>query len=948
MKMKRMGWITLMVAMCVGMEATAQQHNILLIIGDDIGLDSLDISNTSTNASYPPIPAIQNLAENGILFSNGYAYPTCSPTRSSILTGRYGYRTGVLSPQSSENFSADENTLPEIFADQALGYELASFGKWHLGDGDTGPNVTGGWPHFSGSLGGSLGSATQPRKYYNWTKVVDGVSTNLTDQYATSINVTDAATWIAGQGTNNWFAWIGFNAAHTPLHKPPDGLHSYSLLGAPTSSARPHFEAMIEAMDSEIGRLLTSVDTNDTTIIFLGDNGTANGVIQPPYDITGRAKGSLYEGGTHVPFLICGADVVSGGRTNDSVVHCADLFATIIELAGGTVPTDAGEDSRSLVPIIENTSFTPSEDCILVESDSLSGAADAGRAIRDAQYKLIRVDDVDSGFYDMLVDPLESTNLLSGSMSGGEQAAYDALSAKLDSWTNTPVVVEIPTNGYPIVDTGQLNCYDDVGGYTVAAPAPGAVFAGQDGQYAGNQPSYQDNGDGTVTDLNTGLMWQQTPDLVNKSSWTNAVTNAVNQTTAGYADWRLPTLKELYSLIDFTGDTGSSEADAVPYINTNYFDFAYGDTNTERYIDAQYWTMTEYVGLTMAGDETVFGVNFADGRIKGYPRFKKPSGDNLSFVRYVRGNTEYGINSFVGNGNGTVTDHATGLMWQQGDSVVTQNWEQALAYAEGLELAGYRDWRLPNAKELQSIVDYTRAPLVTGTAAIDTNYFDVTETESFYWTSTTHLDGAPLTRGNYAVYLCFGQAYGWMPVPPGQTDTYALYDVHGAGAQRSDPKSGTPVLEAPGHGPQGDVLRIYNYVRCVRAGANEPSTDTDGDGLTDWYEYNYSSSITNMDATADDDDDGFINGDENKAGTIPTLGSSLLQMTDLEPASTGMVVRWSSELDRSYTLAASTNLVTDAFSAVIGGSIAATPPVNEYIDGTPLGSNRFYRVEVEE
>ena len=936
--MRVMNWTTWVVALVVaGTVAVAQENNILLIIGDDIGLDSLHISNTSTNASYPPIPALQALAEDGILFSNGYAYPTCSPTRSSIMTGRYGYRTGVLSPHSSENFSGDEYTLPEVFANQGLDYELASFGKWHLGGGSAGPNALGGWPHFSGALSGAVSN------FRRWTKVVNGASTNLTSAYATRVNVSDAINWIDDQGTNKWFAWVAFNAAHTPLHKPPNDMHSYDYLSAEdddiATNARPYFEAMVEAMDFQIDRLLGEIDTNNTTIIFLGDNGTAGNVIQPPYDNNKRAKGSLYEGGTHVPFFVWGSEVVDGGRTNDAVVHCVDLFATIIELAGGTVPT-TGEDSRSLLPILKNQAFTPAEDCILVESDALGGGG-AGRAIRNGQYKLIRIDGQTERFYDMHADPLESTNLLSGSLIGGEQTAFDALTAKLDSWTNDTAIVEIATNGYRIVDTGQIDCYDDVGGYTIAAPAPGAAFAGQDAQYTGNEPSYQDNGDGTVTDLNTGLMWQQAPDLTNKVSFSNAFVQADALTLGGYGDWRVPSIKELYSLIDFTGETGQSEASAIPYIDTTHFDFVYGDTNTERYIDAQYWSSTEYVGLTMGGDETVFGVNFADGRIKGYPKYKPGTGGAVGstmFARFVRGNTEYGINQFVDNGDGTVTDYATGLMWQQGDSVNTQNWEQALAYAERLELAGCRDWRLPNAKELQSIVDYTRAPTVTGSAAIDTNFFDVSEMESFYWTSTTHLDGAPATVGNYAVYIAFGRALGWM--------NHVLRDVHGAGAQRSDPKSGTPVTEDPGHGPQGDILPIYNYVRCVRSGASAPTGDSDGDDLTDWFEYNYASNTTSMVATDDDDGDGASNLAEQGAGTNPTDPDSVFLISDTIGGASGVVVTWSSELGMTYAIEQSTNLLADPFSTTVVSNIMATPPLNVYTSAPPNG-DVFYRVVVE-
>jgi hypothetical protein len=371
---------------------------------------------------------------------------------------------------------------------------------------------------------------------------------------------------------------------------------------------------------------------------------------------------------------------------------------------------------------------------------------------------------------------------------------------------------------YTIVDTGQDHCYNN--NSQIPCPDPGEPFYGQDSQFENNPPAYLDNGDGTVTDLNTGLMWQQTPDLDNKYTFTEAVAAADTFSLAGYNDWRLPSVKELYSLINFNG----SVFNLIPYIDTGYFEFRYGDTlSGERLIDAQYWSSTEYVGLTMNGDATVFGVNFADGRIKGYPRDFGPNGQpNRQFVRYVRDTGNYGINNFVDNGDGTVTDLATGLMWQKADDGNARNWEAALAYADGLTLAGYDDWRLPNAKELQSIVDYTHAPDAVDPdligPAIDT-IFEITNIGSqqdpdygYYWTGTTHLDG-PVPRA--AVYLTFGCAWGWMEQPP-NSGNYVLLNVHGAGAQRSDFKSGDPANWPHGHGPQGDVVRIYNYVLCVR------------------------------------------------------------------------------------------------------------------------------------
>jgi hypothetical protein len=288
----------------------------------------------------------------------------------------------------------------------------------------------------------------------------------------------------------------------------------------------------------------------------------------------------------------------------------------------------------------------------------------------------------------------------------------------------------------------------------------------------------------------------------------------------GYDDWRMPTIKEIYSLILFTGNTGISAATSTPYIETDYFDFEYGNMSIgERFIDCQDWSATQYVHFTFNGDSTVFGVNFADGRIKGYPKYEPQTGlPHELFVRYVRGNPDYGINQFVDNGDGTVTDRATGLMWQMADNGEALYWADALEYADTLTVGGYTDWRLPNAKELQSIVDYTRSPATTNSAALDP-IFSATEIAGgdypWYWTGTTHQDGGPDNQYRKAVYVCFGRATGWIEMPPG-SGNWNLLDVHGAGAQRSDPKVGNPDDYPHGFGPQGDVIRILNYVRCVR------------------------------------------------------------------------------------------------------------------------------------
>ena len=414
-------------------------------------------------------------------------------------------------------------------------------------------------------------------------------------------------------------------------------------------------------------------------------------------------------------------------------------------------------------------------------------------------------------------------------------------------------VAELPTGAYPIVDTAQVLCYDDE--LQTTCPSAGEAFYGQDAQFDGRQPSYAISGDGlTVHDNVTGLTWTRSADLDqdgdidvdDKLTFDEAPLYANtlnNQNFGGYSDWRVPSTKELYSLIDFRGTDPMSDdtSGLIPFIDTGYFQFAYGDQAAgERVIDSQWVTTTLSLDSVLGGQTAMFGVNFADGRIKGYP----VTGGKTFYVRLCRGNTDYGINNFTDNSDGTITDLATGLMWSQddrGDGLSTgprsgMTWEDALAWVEQKNAEshlGYTDWRLPNAKEMQSIVDYTRAPGATSSAAIDP-IFNITQIINeagdvdypWFWTGTTHKreDG----NGSAGAYVCFGRGMGYW------ADEWD--DVHGAGCQRSDRKNGdfteyTYVSDGYyfGMAPQGDAARMYNYVRLVRGPFCPADFDCDSD-----------------------------------------------------------------------------------------------------------------------
>ena len=385
---------------------TLNEHpNILLVISDDLGLDAS--SGYQVGTDLPTTPTLDELAANGLIFDNAWAYPLCSPTRATILTGRYGIRTRVLAP--SDPISLTETSL-QSFIDTNVPstYTHAVFGKWHLSGRDNGgidnPNLMG-IDHFAGFDGGGVDD------YFDWTMVENGRE-SPSDIYTSTAFVNLAIDWIAAQ-QEPWFAWLAFNAPHTPFHLPPLDLHDRDSLSPDQQSINqdplPYYLAAIEAMDHEIGRLLESFSDEtraNTVIIYMGDNGTPRRVYQgSPRQ---RGKGSVYQGGVAVPMIISGRGVTRMGEREDALVSSVDLFATIANLAGtGTMEFN---DSLNFADLLSSAGSGPRS-----YAYAEVVAEDLERdewAIRNDQYKLMRQLPRPEELYDLQADPMERENLL--------------------------------------------------------------------------------------------------------------------------------------------------------------------------------------------------------------------------------------------------------------------------------------------------------------------------------------------------------------------------------------------------------------------------------------------------------------------------------------------------------------------------------------------------------
>jgi arylsulfatase A-like enzyme len=252
----------------------------------------------------------------------------------------------------------------------------------------------------------------------------------------------------------------------------------------------------------------------------------------------------------------------------------------------------------------------------------------------------------------------------------------------------------------------------------------GSAGDGEDSDYTIHAQAFTNNGNGTITDNVTGLMWQSVDN--GETTWENAVANAASVTTGGYNDWRLPTPHELFCLFNHQVSN--------PALNTAFFP-------NHPVARAGYWWSSDLYGTSTTN---VWCTNEGGG-LGPKPKSETISaGGTLRYhARYVRGAKQTNGHNYVSNNDGTVTDLDTGLMWKQVPRTAA-TWSAALADIEGLTDAGFSDWRMPNVKEMESLVDYTMTTFtsLTNIKPPAHRLLFPSATATSYWTSTTQNNDA--------------------------------------------------------------------------------------------------------------------------------------------------------------------------------------------------------------
>ncbi len=381
--------------------------NVILIMTDDQGYGDLGC----TGNPHIKTPNLDRLCREGVRFDRFHVSPVCSPTRASLLTGRYNYRTGIVDTYLGRSMMRpDEITLAQILASH--GYRTGIFGKWHLGDHYPLRPMDRGFAESLVHKDGGLAQLSAPpgSGYFDPILYRNGREEKVPG-YCTDIFGAEAVQFVRQNRDRPFFLYLATNAPHTPLEIADEYVKPYRAMGLDEETARVY--GMVTNIDENVGRLLATlrelgIDEN-TLVIFLTDNGPAFGPRRPRYNAGMRGtKGTVYDGGIRVPFFVRWPARLPAGAVVYRIAAHIDVLPTVLEACGAPVPAGLRLDGRSLMPLLRGQEAGwPARTLFFQWHRGDAPEPFRNAAVRTDRYKLVDGKEL----YDMIADPAEKHDI---------------------------------------------------------------------------------------------------------------------------------------------------------------------------------------------------------------------------------------------------------------------------------------------------------------------------------------------------------------------------------------------------------------------------------------------------------------------------------------------------------------------------------------------------------
>jgi arylsulfatase A-like enzyme len=401
--------------------------NVVIVITDDQGYG--DVAFTGNPAI--KTPTIDMLRTQGTLLNNFHVDPTCAPTRSALMTGRYSDRVGVWhTVQGRSMLRRRETTMADVFG--ANGYATGLFGKWHLGDCYPYRPQDRGFQHSVYHEAGGVGQAPDywGNDYFDDTYIVNGTHQRF-EGYCTDVWFDEGMKFIQANKEKPFFAYISTNAPHSPYYCPEEYTEPYE--GNPQVSLT-EFYGMITNIDDNMAKLMDLLETeglaDNTILVFMTDNGTAGGLKNGRgYDGGMRGmKNSEYDGGHRVPFIIRWPDGnIEAGKSIERLTAHIDILPTFIELCGLTAP-EIDFDGRSIRELLHTDGENWPDRALIVESQRVVDPIKWRKsAVMTDRWRLVNGQEL----YDLRADPKQTADL-----AARYPEVFERLRAEYDNFWN--------------------------------------------------------------------------------------------------------------------------------------------------------------------------------------------------------------------------------------------------------------------------------------------------------------------------------------------------------------------------------------------------------------------------------------------------------------------------------------------------------------------------------